>query len=47
MEVKMNKFINPPDSPQALVGCLFWLAFFALGAAVFWVVLLRLAGALL
>ena len=43
----MNKFINQPDSPQALVGCLFWLGFLALGAAVAWVSLLRLVGALM
>jgi hypothetical protein len=42
----MNKFINPPDSPVALAGCLFWLVLLALGAAVFWTGLLRLAGAL-
>ena len=42
----MNKFINQPDSLQALGGCLFWLAAFALGAAVTGGALLRLVGAL-
>jgi len=42
----MNKFINTPDSPAALAGCLSWLVFLALGSAVVWVVLVRVAGAL-
>lgn len=43
----MNKFINTPDSPAALAGCVFWLFAFAAGAAVVWLALLRMAGAVL
>lgn len=43
----MNKFINTPDSPAAMAGCLFWLTFLALGAAVAWVAIVRLAGVVL
>jgi hypothetical protein len=44
MEIKMNKFIDPPDSLLGIAGCVFWIGLLAGMMALLFATLGRIVG---